>query len=82
MGLINKGCLMRNSLLVMLIVLSGCAYSIAKIDITKAEPACVRECSKTYSQCASGGSAVGFKTETLRACGEAYQICIQTCPLK
>ena len=69
-------------LLVALLVFSGCAYSISKIDISNTEPKCARECSNTYSQCVSGGPSVGFKTETLRACGEAYQICIKTCPRK
>ena len=69
-------------LLAMLVILSGCAYSISNVDITNTESNCARECSKVYSQCVSGGPSVGFKTETLRACGEAYQICIKTCPTK
>ena len=73
--------LCRISFLV-LILLTGCAYSIADIDISKTEPKCARECSITYSSCVSGGNQVGFKTETLRACREAYVVCIQTCPTK
>ena len=65
-----------------LVVLSGCAYSIKDVDVSKSEPNCVRECSKSYSQCASTGPAVGFKTETLRACKESYEVCISTCPSK
>ncbi len=74
---------MKKSILVFLTVtLTGCAYSIADVDTTKSEPTCVRARATTYSSCVSGGNQVGFKTETLRACREAYQICIKTCPSK
>jgi hypothetical protein len=62
--------------------LSGCAYSISEIDVSNVDPVCARECTKTYSECVSGGNQVGFKTETLRACKEAYEACIETCPAK
>nr|CUV23533.1 exported protein of unknown function [Ralstonia solanacearum]CUV33079.1 exported protein of unknown function [Ralstonia solanacearum]CUV38714.1 exported protein of unknown function [Ralstonia solanacearum]CUV61276.1 exported protein of unknown function [Ralstonia solanacearum] len=61
------------------IVLQGCAYSISDVDISHAQPECARQCTVTYSQCVSGGPAVGFKTETLRACHEAYAACVSTC---
>lgn len=67
---------------VSIFILSGCAYSISDIDVSKSEPSCVRQCSTTYSACVSGGNQVGFKTETLRACQESYKVCIQTCPAK
>lgn len=73
---------MKRLLTAALLALSGCAYSIKDIDVSKSEPSCVRECSKSYSQCASSGPSVGFKTETLRACREAYEVCINTCPAK
>lgn len=60
----------------------GCAYSIADIDISKAEPTCVRQCSTSYSSCVSQGNQIGFKTETLRACRESYSVCVQTCPIR
>ena len=60
----------------------GCAYSISDIDISKSDPACTRQCSIAYSSCVSGGNQIGFKTETLKACRESYQVCIQTCPIK
>ena len=63
-------------------LLSGCAYSISEIDVSKSEPSCVRQCSTAYSSCVSGGNQIGFKTETLRACQEAYKVCVQTCPAK
>ncbi len=62
--------------------LAGCAYSIMDIDTSKSDSSCVRECTSNYSSCASGGNQIGFKTETLRACREAYSICISTCPEK
>jgi hypothetical protein len=61
---------------------TSCAYSIKDIDVTKVEPTCARRCTETYSACVSGGNQAGFKTETLRACREAYVACIQTCPPK
>lgn len=63
-------------------VIVGCAYSITDIDVSKSEPTCVRQCSTSYSSCVSQGNQIGFKTETLRACREAYAVCIQTCPTK
>jgi hypothetical protein len=64
------------------LLLTGCAYSISDIDVTKTEPVCTRQCTATYSACVSGGNQVGFKTETLRACREGYAACVQTCPEK
>ena len=63
-------------------LLSGCAYSISDIDVSKTEPNCARQCTANYSSCVSGGPQIGFKTETLRACKEAYSVCVQTCPAK
>lgn len=62
--------------------LSGCAYSISEINVSQYEPSCVRQCTQTYSACVSQGNQVGFKTETLRACKESYEICTKTCPVK
>ncbi len=64
------------------VAVSGCAYSIKDIDTSKAEPSCVRECSHAYGTCTGSGPVVGFKTETLRACREAYEVCVSTCPAK
>jgi hypothetical protein len=60
--------------------LNGCAYSIKEVDTSRVTPECVRQCSTTYSSCVSGGNQVGFKTETLRACRDAYEICVNSCP--
>lgn len=73
---------MRRLLILALLPLAGCAYSIQDIDLSKVEPTCARQCTVAYSSCASGGPSVGFKTETLRACREAYSACVQTCPAK
>jgi len=64
------------------ILLTGCAYSIKEVDVSKAEPSCVRECSISYSPCVSQGNQIGSKFETLRACKDSFEICVNTCPLK
>ncbi len=64
------------------VALTGCAYSIKDIDVTKVEPECGRQCTTTYSSCVQGGPIIGSKMETLRACREAYAACVQTCPAK
>jgi hypothetical protein len=66
----------------LILLCSGCSYSIKEINTSHLDPACVRECSKTYSDCVKGGPAMGSKFETLRACKEAYEICTGTCPAK
>jgi hypothetical protein len=63
-------------------LIAGCAYSIKDIDVGKVEPSCARQCTTTYSSCASGGNQVGLKTETLRACREGYAACVSTCPTR
>jgi hypothetical protein len=73
---------MRNLIVITVLLLTGCAYSIKDIDVSKAEQKCVRECSSNYSSCVSNGNQVGFKTETLRACKESFEICVNTCPAK
>ncbi len=62
--------------------LTGCAYSISDISVSNLEPSCVRECAATYSSCVSRGQQIGSKMETLRACKEAYSVCVNTCPSK
>jgi hypothetical protein len=64
------------------LLLSGCAYSIADIDLSNTQPVCARQCTSTYSHCVSDGPSIGVKTETLRACKEAYVACVSTCPAK
>jgi len=68
------------SLIIIPLLLSACSYSISEIDVSKYEKTCVRDCSKSYSSCVSQGNQIGFKTETLRACRESYQVCVNTCP--
>ena len=62
--------------------LASCAYSIKEIDVSKKEPSCIRECLASYSPCVSQGNQIGFKTETLRACKQSYEICTTLCPAK
>lgn len=72
--------IMKIALLVFnIFVISGCAYSIKEVDVSNSDQSCVRDCSKSYSRCVSGGPSVGAKTETLRACKESFEICINTC---
>ena len=73
---------MNKLIVITVLLLTGCAYSIKDIDVSKAEQKCVRECSSNYSSCVSNGNQVGFKTETLRACKESFEICVNTCPAK
>ena len=63
-------------------LLQACAYSISDIDLSKVDPVCARQCTANYSACVSGGNQIGFKGETLRACREAYSVCVKTCPEK
>jgi hypothetical protein len=73
--------MVRLIIIFMIVVgVSGCAYSIKDIDVSDLEPSCVRACSTNYSACVSQGNQVGFKTETLRACRESYEVCTNTCP--
>lgn len=72
----------KASLFLLATVLTGCAYSITDVDVSKSDPVCVRQCTTAYSSCVSGGPQIGFKTETLRACRESYAVCVQTCPIK
>ena len=74
--------LVISTVTIVVTVLSGCAYSIKDIDVSKIESNCARQCTTTYSSCVSGGSQIGFRTETLRACKEGYEACIKTCPAK
>lgn len=74
--------MIKQLVVIMTLMLGGCAYSIKNIDVSNLEPSCVRECTTSYSSCVSQGNQVGFKTETLRACQEAYLICTNTCPEK
>lgn len=70
-------------LFVMAILVSGCAHpNISKIDVTKVESNCARECTQSYSQCVSGGPKIGYSSAHFGACKEGYQACIQTCPSK
>lgn len=69
--------------LLMVVSLTGCTTTnLSDININKAEPNCARQCTANYSQCISGWTQIGFRTETLTACKEALKLCVQTCPDK
>lgn len=73
--------ILRTANLLSALVLSGCAYSIQDVDVSRSDPVCVRQCTATYSACVSGPQ-VGFKTETLRACRDGYAVCARSCSSK
>lgn len=58
---------MRKLILLPLLAMAGCAYSIEDVDVSKSEPACVRQSTVMYSSCIQGGPIIGSKMETLRA---------------
>lgn len=62
---------------------SGCAHSSLDTDVSNLDPACVRECSKTYSQCASSANLrgdFGLVSVALRKCSEDRKACVEKCP--
>jgi hypothetical protein len=61
------------------LVLPGCTASIKDVDISQADPDCVRQCTETYSSCVSV-TAIGVPYTLRSACKEAFEKCIQTCP--
>ena len=63
-------------LLVLVMAVSGCENK----DASGLDPICTSECTANYSKCASGGSEVGVNAETVKACKEAYSMCIDVCP--
>lgn len=59
--------------------LGGCALpNIKDVDVSKAQPDCVRQCTASYSGCIS----TVRQREVFRACHDAYQVCVNTCPAK
>jgi len=64
-----------------LLFVFGCGsyHGIMDIDTSKAEPACVRECATTYSNCFKTG--IGY-SNIMKACREAYAVCVSTCSSK
>jgi len=80
----------RNVILsvVLALLLSACAgatpqQSLEAVDLKNKEPACVRECSTTYSACIQRAGITDNRliaNDILRACGGALKICADTCP--
>lgn len=69
-----------------LMVTLGCsttAGDVSKIDTSGRDQACVRQCTATYSDCASGAGrtiGVGNMASVLGACRSGYEACVGTCP--
>lgn len=72
------------------LALAGCAgatpqESVQTSDLEKKDPACVRECTSTYSSCVQRAGNTQNRlvaNDILRACGGALKICSDTCPAK
>jgi hypothetical protein len=66
-------------------LVAGCSTpNLDDIDTAGREPACVRQCSATYSDCAGrAGNAMGIRvSEVLSACKASMRTCVGTCPRK
>ena len=63
--------------LLSLITLFGCV-SMNDIDVSKVQPECARQCTASYSQCATGFQTVSSQM----GCRDNLKLCVQTCPAK
>lgn len=66
-------------LFVLLIILSGCSYSIEDINTDKKNKECVQKCKKIHQSSITDESDNEFKSDILRSAKYTYQICISTC---
>lgn len=70
------------------ILLAGCAISSSNIDdldTTGRDPACVRQCTATYSDCIGQSTrALGRlnQQEAMAACRSGAKVCVSTCQRK
>jgi len=59
---------------------AGCQHmyveDISEVDTSNKQSSCVRECTTPYSDCAGEAYAIA----ALNSCGNAYKVCINTCP--
>ncbi len=58
------------------ILFSGCARSIADIDISHADKSCVRQCTMAYSSSISVPFADPI---AMNRAADAYEVCVKTC---
>jgi hypothetical protein len=74
------------SIILALTFLSACTTTppaeVPPDAIAGRDPACVRQCTAKYSDCAGGaGQARGMRVgEVLNACRSGMDLCISTCP--
>jgi len=61
------------------ILFSGCARSIADIDISHADKSCVRQCTMAYS---SSISLPVLNTIAMNRAADSYEVCVKTCEQK
>ena len=74
---------MKKIMFAAVLFFSGCAHSSLDTDVSNLDPGCVRECSKTYSQCTSGANQFGDFGQVsvrLRECSENRKACVKECP--
>lgn len=57
-------------------LMSGCARSIADIDVSHADKGCVRQCTMAYS---SSVSLPFANTIAMNRAADSYEICVKTC---
>lgn len=74
----EKGNKMKSLIYVILaiLLLSGCARSIADIDISHADKSCVRQCTIAYS---SSISLPFANTMAMNRAADSYEVCVKTC---
>jgi hypothetical protein len=73
-------CILYSGVFVLVALLSGCAYGIRDVDVSKVEPACVGQCKADYKSCVPDVDKKVSITEAVTICKEGYEACIKTCP--
>lgn len=58
------------------ILFSGCARSIADIDISHADKGCVRQCTTAYS---GSVSQPFLSAMSMNRAADSYEVCVKTC---
>ena len=71
------------ALLVIALALSGAAVADqVKLDVSKRDPQCVRQCTAQYAECSPKqlSGPVASTNLAISACKEVFVICLQSCP--
>lgn len=59
-----------------ILLLSGCARSIADINTSNADKSCVRQCTMAYSSSISGPFVSAM---SMNRAADSYEVCVKTC---